>query len=97
VRNSVHYCQQRPGSIQISARRGHVNGTLIMEITDDGRGIPGEMRAQIFEPFFTTRTGGTGLGLFLARELTEANGGRLELLESGSGARFRLTMPSASQ
>jgi two-component system sensor histidine kinase PilS (NtrC family) len=97
VRNAVHYCQQRPGSIQLSARRGHVNGTLILEISDDGRGIPGEMRAQIFEPFFTTRTGGTGLGLFLARELTEANGGRLELLESGTGARFRLTMPSASQ
>ncbi|MEP6702416.1 MAG: ATP-binding protein [Betaproteobacteria bacterium] len=97
VRNAVHYCQQRPGSIQISGRRGHVNGTLILEISDDGRGIPSELRTQIFEPFFTTRTGGTGLGLYLARELTEANGGRLELLESGSGARFRLTMPSASQ
>ena len=97
VRNSVHYCQQRPGSIQIASRRGHVNGTLIMEISDDGRGIPSELRAQVFEPFFTTRTGGTGLGLYLARELSEANGGRLELLESGLGARFRLTMPSANQ
>ena len=83
VRNACHYCQQRTGSIQISGRRGHVNGTLILEISDDGRGIPSELRAQIFEPFFTTRTGGTGLGLYLARELTEANGGRLELLESG--------------
>ena len=90
-------CQQRTGSIQINGRRGHVTGTLILEISDDGRGIPGEVRPQIFEPFFTTRTGGTGLGLFLARELAEANAGRLELLESGSGARFRLTMPSASQ
>jgi two-component system sensor histidine kinase PilS (NtrC family) len=97
VRNAVHYCQQRAGSIQIMARRGHVNGTLVLEIGDDGRGIPSEIKSQIFEPFFTTRTGGTGLGLFLARELTEANDGRLELLESGSGARFRLTMPSASQ
>jgi len=97
VRNAVHYCQQRNGSIQINGRRGHVTGTLILEFSDDGRGIPTELRTQIFEPFFTTRTGGTGLGLFLARELTEANGGRLELLESGAGARFRLTMPSASQ
>lgn len=94
VRNALHYCQQRAGSIQLHARRGHVNGTVILEIGDDGRGIPTEFRAQIFEPFFTTRTGGTGLGLYIARELTEANGGRLELLESGSGARFRLTMPS---
>jgi two-component system sensor histidine kinase PilS (NtrC family) len=96
VRNALHYCQQRPGSIQLAARRGHVNGTVILEISDDGRGIPTELHAQVFEPFFTTRTGGTGLGLYLARELTEANGGRLELLESGSGARFRLTMPSAT-
>jgi two-component system, NtrC family, sensor histidine kinase PilS len=96
VRNALHYCQQHAGSIQLTARRGHVNGTVILEISDDGRGIPTELRAQIFEPFFTTRTGGTGLGLYLARELTEANGGRLELLESGSGARFRVTMPSAA-
>ncbi len=96
VRNAMHYCQQSPGSIQLAARLGHVNGTVILEISDDGRGIPGELRTQIFEPFFTTRTGGTGLGLYLARELTEANGAQLELLESGSGARFRLTMPSAT-
>lgn len=96
VRNALHYCQQRDGSIQLIARRGHVNGTVILDISDDGRGIPGELRGQIFEPFFTTRTGGTGLGLYLARELTDANGGRLELLESGTGARFQLTMPSAT-
>lgn len=96
VRNALHYCQQRPGSVQLTARRGHINGTVILEVSDDGRGIHSELRAQIFEPFFTTRTGGTGLGLYLARELTEANGGRLELLQSGTGARFRLTMPSAT-
>ena len=96
VKNALHYCQQREGSIQLIARRGHVNGTVILDISDDGRGIPSEVRAQIFEPFFTTRTGGTGLGLYLARELSEANGGRLELLESGVGARFQLTMPSAT-
>ena len=96
VKNALHYCQQRDGSIQLIARRGHVSGTVILDISDDGRGIPSEVRAQIFEPFFTTRTGGTGLGLYLARELSEANGGRLELLESGTGARFQLTMPSAT-
>jgi len=96
VRNALHYCQNRAGSIQLHGRRGHVSGTVILEISDDGRGIPPELRGQLFEPFFTTRTGGTGLGLYLARELTEANGGRLELLESTSGARFRLTMPSAT-
>ena len=96
VRNGLHYCQQRTGSIRLAARRGHVSGTVILEISDDGRGIPIELRAQVFEPFFTTRNGGTGLGLYLARELTEANDGRLELLESGSGARFRITMPSAT-
>ena len=96
VRNAVHYCQRSPGSIELTGRAGHQSGTVILEITDDGRGIPGELRGQLFEPFFTTRAGGTGLGLYLARELTDANGGQLELLESDTGARFRLTMPAAA-
>jgi len=54
-----------------------------------------ELRAQIFEPFFTTRPGGTGLGLYIARELADANGAALELLPKGPGAHFRMTLKRA--
>ena len=68
---------------------------VICELVDDGPGIPAELRGQIFEPFFTTRPGGTGLGLYIARELADANGGALELLPKGPGAHFRITMKRA--
>jgi two-component system sensor histidine kinase PilS (NtrC family) len=68
---------------------------VICELGDDGPGVPLEYRAQIFEPFFTTRSGGTGLGLYIARELADANGCALELLPKSPGATFRLTFKRA--
>ena len=68
---------------------------VICELTDDGPGIPADTRANVFEPFFTTRPGGTGLGLYIARELADANGAALELLPKGPGAHFRLTLKRA--
>ena len=68
---------------------------VICDLNDDGSGIPAELRGQIFEPFFTTRPGGTGLGLYIARELADANGAALELLPKGPGAHFRITMKRA--
>jgi len=60
-------------------------GRVELHVIDDGPGIPEEYREQIFEPFFTTRNQGTGLGLFIARELCEANGASLQLLPDSGG------------
>jgi two-component system, NtrC family, sensor histidine kinase PilS len=68
---------------------------LICELSDDGPGIPANIRTNVFEPFFTTRSGGTGLGLYIARELADANGAALELLPKAPGAHFRLTLKRA--
>jgi two-component system sensor histidine kinase PilS (NtrC family) len=92
VRNAWQHCQKKDSSIRIVARPGYMGDAVICELSDDGPGIPAELRAQIFEPFFTTRPGGTGLGLYIARELADANGATLELLPKGPGANFRITL-----
>ena len=96
VRNAWQHCQKKDGSIRIVVRAGYMGDAVICELTDDGPGIPAELRAQIFEPFFTTRPGGTGLGLYIARELADANGAALELLPKGPGAHFRMTLKRAT-
>ena len=62
-----------------------------MHIIDHGSGISPALRTEVFEPFFTTHSGGTGLGLYIARELCEANGALLEIRDNAPGAHFCLT------
>jgi two-component system, NtrC family, sensor histidine kinase PilS len=97
VRNAWQHCQKKENSIRLVTRPGYMGDAVICELTDDGPGIPAELRGQIFEPFFTTRPGGTGLGLYIARELADANGAALELLPKGPGAHFRMTLKRAIQ
>ncbi|RKH21715.1 HAMP domain-containing protein [Corallococcus praedator] len=82
------------------ALRVRVKGTdadAVIEVEDDGPGIPAEHRARIFEPYFTTKDGGTGLGLAIAARILQEHGGRLEVGgEPGQGARFSVVLPRAS-
>ena len=90
VGNARRHCSGGPQAVIISAR-AHDEGRVEMDVSDDGPGVPDALRSQIFEPFFTTHSKGTGLGLYIARELAEANGAVLELAPSGAGgACFRL-------
>jgi len=57
-------------------------------VDDDGDGVAVDARGKLFEPFYTTAPGGTGLGLYLAREMCEANGATLEYMPLPRGARF---------
>ncbi len=76
---------------------GRVDGKHgVLEVQDEGPGIPAELQARIFEPFFTTREKGTGLGLPLARKLVEANAGTLTLESQPGRTVFRLTLPLAA-
>ena len=66
------------GSIDMSiVRRGD---TLLVEVADDGCGVPGELRARLFEPYVTTRPRGTGLGLAIVKRIIEDHHGRLDLV-----------------
>lgn len=79
VGNAVRHSRRQGGSVQLRMCPGGDPGRVELHVIDDGAGVPEDLRGQIFEPFFTTRAAGTGLGLFIARELCEANGASLEL------------------
>lgn len=66
---------------------------LLIAVEDEGPGVDSAIAGRIFEPFVTGRADGTGLGLTIARELAEAQGGTLRLEPSPRGARFVLALP----
>jgi signal transduction histidine kinase len=80
------------GTISITTRRR--DGWLTIAVADDGHGIePGNQR-RLFEPYFTTKSTGTGLGLFVCRNIVEAMGGSIGLAESSpKGTRFTVLLP----
>jgi len=91
--NARRYCSGKPGSVRITAE-DIGDGQVQVHVYDDGSGLDEQARAHLFEPFFTSHAKGTGLGLYIARELAEANGFRLELQDSDPehpGAHFILT------
>jgi len=67
-------------------------GRTMLTICDNGPGIPPELAAEIFLPFFTTKTGGTGVGLSLARRIVTAHGGTIALGQSSEGACFEIVL-----
>jgi two-component system sensor histidine kinase PilS (NtrC family) len=87
-RNALRHCRRDKASIRIVIGAEHGGSVVKLDVIDDGTGVPVEARSQLFEPFVTTATGGTGLGLYLAREVCEANGATLEYVETPGGAQF---------
>jgi signal transduction histidine kinase len=68
---------------------------VAIEVIDNGPGLAADARAHLFEPFASARKGGTGLGLAIVRDLVEAHGGTVRLLDCGTGAHFRIELPRA--
>jgi len=81
------------GIIEVLVGRDE-NGEVIVEVLDDGLGIPSENLETVFDPFFSTRERGLGLGLAICRRIMEGHGGTIEaLLPEGGGTMFRLVLP----
>ena len=86
-----------PGRIRIKA--WHDRDMIVIDVTDNGKGLPEENREKLLEPYMTTRQKGTGLGLAIVRKIMEDHGGSIELMDSpevakgGRGARTRLRIP----
>ena len=87
------------GRITVSARQD--GGKVVIDIEDTGSGIPQDKIKELFNPFFTTKEPGkgTGLGLFIVRQVVEKNGGRIYLKKTmvGQGTTFTVEFPETAQ
>jgi signal transduction histidine kinase len=90
----------RNGVINLRVRNGSGSGrqdsgqAVILEVADNGKGIPPEVRKRLFDPFFTTKEGGTGLGLPIAARIVEKHGGELRYqTELRRGTTFSVILP----
>jgi len=91
--NALKYGASEDGRVQLKIRTGQVpnSGRPFLEIQDSGPGVPEAAREQLFEPFFTAGQEGTGLGLFICRELCECNRATLIYLPAiDGGSIFRI-------
>lgn len=88
VGNALRHSRAVAGSVRLVVQDRSRENRVDLHVIDDGTGVDEAHREQIFEPFFTTHSRGTGLGLYIARELCEANGARLELINNRAGADF---------
>lgn len=80
----------------VTLRPGEAGGSILLDVADDGPGIPSEIRGRVFEPYVTTRQVGEGMGLGLAicKKILLDHEGDLEIqATSGAGTTFRLTLP----
>jgi two-component system sensor histidine kinase PilS (NtrC family) len=94
VQNGLRYsAQNHPrGQVWLKLFRDESSDLPVLEVLDDGPGVAAEQLQHIFEPFFTTENKGTGLGLYIAREMCESNQARLNYKpREGGGSCFRIT------
>ena len=91
LRNAVEACRGA-GALAVAVRRGA--GTIEVEISDNGPGIPATKREQIFQPYYTDKGDGTGLGLAIVRQTIEQHHGSIVVTDTpGGGATFLVRFP----
>ncbi len=97
IRNAYRHSRKTSGSVSVRLADTSVSNMARLTVLDDGPGVSTEALTHLFEPFFTTVTSGTGLGLYIARELAEVNGARIEYIAerkpaAARGAEFCITL-----
>lgn len=98
-KNGWRHSTNGENSLKLTVSNSSKMQDVQIEISDDGEGIPENVRNHLFEPFFTTEKSGTGLGLYIARELAAANGAKLQLKTSvqpsSNGSQFIMYIKKA--
>ncbi len=94
-RNGWRHSKQGDSSLRLSLRISQLSHGVLLEIADDGPGVAPDMRQHLFEPFFTTESTGTGLGLYIARELCEANAASIHYTGHDFGGSFTIHIKQA--
>jgi signal transduction histidine kinase len=93
VRNALH-ATRHDEAVRVTASAR--DGGVVIAVEDDGPGVAPEVRARLFEPFASTKgDAGLGLGLYMARLITESHHGQLDLVDRPRGARFEVVLPAA--
>lgn len=94
-KNGWRHSQQKENSVKLDVYTSN-KSLIVIEVTDDGAGISEEVSSHLFEPFFTTEKSGTGLGLYIGRELAEANGANLQFKPTSNGTKFTMQIKKAT-
>ena len=93
VHNALKYGRSGDAPAQVRIHVASAGRNAVVEVTDRGPGIPDAVITQLFRPFYTTSEHGTGLGLYIARELCRANQAQLDYVPVATGgACFRITL-----
>lgn len=95
-KNGWRHCQKTNQSLQLKVSQDKTGQFIHVMIKDDGSGLDPKIQPHLFEPFITTEKTGTGLGLFIARELADANGARLHYSSNSHGTQFILIIKKAT-
>ena len=96
ARQAIQDGQPRPGSVLLRLRREA--GCGVLTVRDTGHGVPDELLERIFEPFFSTRANGTGIGLYLSRQIIEQNmAGRISARNLDGVTEFCVRVPTPGE
>lgn len=92
AKNAVEAVEGRGGTMTLRLRRD--GDALVLEVSDDGPGIPDDVRPRLFEPYFSTKTSGTGLGLAICKRAVEDLGGTIDVASAaGTGTTVTVRLP----
>lgn len=86
-----------PERPSIETRARSEGDKVVIDVVDDGPGVPADIADTLFEPLVSARAGGTGLGLALARRIAAAHHGSIVLVKTELGATFRIEIPGVSE